>query len=96
MGLGSQYAGTFLPSVLGKPPAHFHVYLIDDSSPFKPINLFLASADVLFGPITTICANGRVIKKIPWSAFRLLDKDWQRVKDVKDILVVCLFACDAT
>jgi hypothetical protein len=60
--------------------------------PFKPINLFIASADELFGPITTVRANGRIMKKIPWTAFHLTDDDWQRVKDVKDILVVRLFA----
>ena len=56
--------------------------LLTNSSPFKPINLFLALADALFGPITTIHANGQVTKKISWSAFHLSDEDWQCVRDV--------------
>jgi hypothetical protein len=56
------------------------------SSFSKPINLFLASADALFGPITTVRTSGRITKKIPWNAFRLSDLDWERVKDVRDIL----------
>ena len=28
------------------------------------------------------------MKKIPWSAFQLADADWERVKDVRDILKV--------
>lgn len=68
--------------------SHFQRYLLR-STFLKSINLFLASADGLFGPITTVRMNGRITKKIPWSAFQLSDEDWERVKDVKDILVVC-------
>jgi hypothetical protein len=52
----------------------------------QAINLFLQSADTLYGPITTICRNGRIEKKIPWSAFTLTEKDWDRVADARDIL----------
>lgn len=58
---------------------------------FKAVNLFIASADALFGPITTVRVNGRVTKKIPWSAFWMSILDWEWVKDVKDILTVCDF-----
>ncbi|KAF8326279.1 hypothetical protein F5887DRAFT_899983, partial [Amanita rubescens] len=47
---------------------------------------FLAAADDLFGPITTICTNRRIDKKIPWSAFRLSKSDWACVEDVRLIL----------
>ncbi|KAF8495240.1 hypothetical protein F5888DRAFT_1616033, partial [Russula emetica] len=47
---------------------------------------FLKSADALYGPITTVRCNGRIVKKIPWSAFQLADADWGRVKDAQDIL----------
>ena len=35
----------------------------------QPINLFLKSANALYGPITTVRHNRQVVKKIPWSAF---------------------------
>jgi len=49
-------------------------------------------ADALYGPITTICCNGQIMKKIPWSAFMLAGWDWEQVKDVRDILKVSLFS----
>jgi len=33
----------------------------------QAINLFLQSADTLYGPITIIRRNGQIEKKIPWS-----------------------------
>lgn len=54
----------------------------------KPINLFISSADQLYGPITTLRRDGRVVKKVPWSAFALSDADWARVVDAKMILAV--------
>lgn len=57
----------------------------------QAINLFLQSADALYGPITTIRRNGHIEKKIPWSAFTLTDQDWERVKDARDLLKVSLF-----
>jgi hypothetical protein len=52
----------------------------------QAINLFLQSADTLYGPITIIRRNGRIEKKIPWSAFALTEQDWDRVADARDIL----------
>jgi len=60
---------------------------------FKPIGLFLSSADEIFGPITTLRRENRVVKHLPWSAFKLTDSDWQRVVDVRDILQVCEVPC---
>lgn len=55
----------------------------------QPINLFLKSADTLYGHITTVHHNRQVMKKMPWSAFKLMDGDWETVRDVRDILKVC-------
>ena len=63
-------------------------YLCSLFNKFKPIGLFLSSADEIFGPITTLRRDNRVVKHIPWSAFKLADSDWQRVVDVHDILKV--------
>jgi hypothetical protein len=54
----------------------------------KAINLFLATADQLFGPITVICQNGHIVKTIPWSAFNLSDSDWELISDACAILKV--------
>jgi hypothetical protein len=54
----------------------------------QAINLFLQMGDSLYGPITTIRQNSRITKKIPWTVFRLTDRDWERVKDARDILKV--------
>nr|VWO96606.1 C2H2-type domain-containing protein [Ganoderma boninense] len=51
-----------------------------------PITSFTATADAKFGPITTIRKNGKVTKKIPWSAFRLEKEDWDRVGLCVEIL----------
>src|SRR6266550_850651 len=52
----------------------------------QSINLFINSADELFGPITTIRRQGYPIKKIPWTAFRLNVNDWERVNDIHLII----------
>lgn len=56
----------------------------------QPVNLFILSADQLYGPITTLrresSRDGRIIKNIPWTAFALDELDWARVLDVKMIL----------
>jgi len=52
------------------------------------MGVFVASADEKYGPITTLRANNRVTKHIPWSAFKLSDRDWHRVVDARDILGV--------
>jgi hypothetical protein len=56
---------------------------------FQPIAMFLASADDLYGPITTLRRENRLVKHIPWSAFKMADRDWTRVVDTRDILKVC-------
>ena len=56
------------------------------------VKLFLASADELFGPITTVHKNGWVVKKLPWSAFVLDDEDWKRIDEFEptaDLILVC-------
>ena len=55
---------------------------------FEAINLFILSADQLYGPITTLRRDGRLFKKLPWTAFSLSDGDWARVLDAKAILAV--------
>jgi hypothetical protein len=55
--------------------------------------LYLSSADEIFGPITTLRRNNRVVKHVPWSAFKLGDSDWERVVDVRDILNVSEVFC---
>lgn len=62
-----------------------HLSLIDI---WQPLKLFLSSADELFGPITTLRKNGRIVKKIPWSTFILNDEDWERIDLLIDILFV--------
>jgi hypothetical protein len=52
----------------------------------QAIRLFIAAANVLFGPITVLRCDGRVFKKIPWSAFRISEMDWVRVLNAKSIL----------
>ncbi|KAH9928415.1 hypothetical protein B0H21DRAFT_670095, partial [Amylocystis lapponica] len=47
---------------------------------------FVATADAQFGPITTIRQAGKIVKKIPWSAFQLREPDWRRVQLCADIL----------
>ena len=42
----------------------------------------------MFGSITTLRTGGKVTKRIPWMAFRLAPEDWQRVRDVCEILAV--------
>jgi len=54
----------------------------------KAINLFISSADHRYGPITTIRYKGQIVKHIPWSAFTLSEGDWERVKEVGEILDV--------
>jgi len=58
----------------------------------QPINLFIASADERFGSITTLRRDGRVVKHIPWAAFKLSEMDWCRVRDAAAILAVRTFS----
>jgi hypothetical protein len=52
------------------------------------VNLFIASADELYRPITILHCDGQIIKKIPWSAFKISNLDWARVLTAKSILEV--------
>ena len=56
------------------------------------MGVFVTSANEMYGPITTLCANNCLVKHIPWSAFKLSDQDWHRVVDACDILGVS-FPC---
>jgi hypothetical protein len=42
----------------------------------------------MYGPITTLRRDNRLVKHIPWSAFKMVDLDWARVIDACDILEV--------
>ena len=52
----------------------------------QPINLFINSADELFGPITTIRRAGLPAKQIPWTTFSFKASDWERVNDIRTIV----------
>ncbi|KAF8075323.1 hypothetical protein FPV67DRAFT_1408806 [Lyophyllum atratum] len=52
----------------------------------QAIDLFVSTADTLYGPITVVRCEGRISKKISWSAFTLTDDDWARVAEARDIL----------
>jgi len=54
----------------------------------QPIALFVTSADEMYGPITTLRRDNRLLKHIPWSAFKMVESDWLRVIDARDILGV--------
>jgi hypothetical protein len=57
----------------------------------QPINLFVASADHRYGPITTIRqGNGQVSKHLTWRAFTFSENDWARVQEACEILEVSL------
>jgi hypothetical protein len=60
------------------------------------IKLFIALADELYGPITTIRHDGRIEKHIRWLAFQLKEADWARVFDTKNILLVRPYSCHIT
>jgi len=57
----------------------------------QPIDLFISAANKLFGPITMLrkSSNQQNVQHIPWSAFQLNKTDWDRIRDVRDILSVC-------
>jgi len=55
------------------------------------MGLFMTSADAMYGPITTLWHDNRLVKHIPWSAFKMSDQDWTRVVDARDILGVSTF-----
>jgi hypothetical protein len=52
------------------------------------INIFISTADELFGPVTVIQRNGKLVKNIPWTAFTFKNADWERVNDAREIIAV--------
>jgi hypothetical protein len=66
-----------------------HNIVMDIDMSWQAIDLFIASADQLYGPMMTVRSEGQVVKKISWSAFKMSNRDWARVLDVRDILAVC-------
>jgi hypothetical protein len=48
----------------------------------------VTSADEMYGPITTLRRDKQPVKHIPWAAFKLVEADWKRVIDARDILGV--------
>jgi hypothetical protein len=54
----------------------------------KAINLFVNSADELYGPITTIRRESCIRERIRWSAFALKPSDWERVQDMRAVISV--------
>lgn len=52
----------------------------------QPINLFIKSADELFGPISSIRRSRKPVKHIPWTSFTISTADWERVNDVRTII----------
>lgn len=53
--------------------------------------LFVTSADQMYGPIMMLRCDNRLVKHIPWTAFKMSDLDWVRVVDAQDILGVRMF-----
>jgi len=42
----------------------------------------------MYGPITTLRHDKQPVKHIPWAAFKMVEADWKRVIDARDILGV--------
>jgi hypothetical protein len=42
----------------------------------------------MYGPITTLRRDNCLVKRLPWTAFKLAEPDWLRVIDARDILGV--------
>lgn len=70
---------------------HSFVRFTYSKAVLQPIGLFVTSADAMYGPITTLRRDNRLVKHIPWSAFKMSDRDWTRVIDARDILGVSSF-----
>jgi hypothetical protein len=52
----------------------------------QAINLFVSSADELFGPITSVRCGDSPTWHIPWTVFALKPSDWERVNDICRII----------
>ena len=77
------------PGGPGFNPQSGHLFCLNIDMSWQAIDLFIASTDQLYGPIMTVRSEGQVVKKIPWSAFKMSNRDWARVLDVRNILTVC-------
>jgi hypothetical protein len=86
MGYCLSHARQVLPTLQGLHLFSSFFLLADLSC--QAITLFVSTADQRYGPITTIRRNGRVVKHIPWTVFAITETDWERVKQVCDILAV--------
>ena len=53
----------------------------------KAVNMFLSSADELYGENMMVHKNNCILKKIPWTTFKLDEDDWGVVYDAKLICV---------
>jgi len=75
---------------------HISSFLLLADSSHESINLFITTADQWYGPITTIHSHGHILKHIPWTAFTITGNDWERVKEVSEILAVRFTHLDCT
>jgi hypothetical protein len=87
LGFSFQHAGPSTQAPRRESPCHFTAAL---TKLVQAINLFISSADQLYGPITTLRRDGHVLKKIPWTVFSLSESDWVRVLDARQILAVSI------
>ena len=70
-----------------------HFLLLSHSADFfffQPINMFINSADELYGPITTVQNDGQA-KQISWTNFTLSMRAWERVHDTWSVISVSSF-----
>ena len=56
----------------------------------QAINLFISSADELFGLMTTIRRDGFTLKHIKWASFVLSNANWKGLENMSKILEVCV------
>ncbi len=68
--------------------AYLSILFLRFNNKFQAIDEFISSADRKFGPITTIRQDGKIQKKIRWSAFQFDDADWHRVFLCGELLAV--------
>ena len=70
---------------------HSFVHFTYSKAVWQPMGLFVMLADAMYGSITTLQHDNWLVKHIPWSAFKMSDRDWTWVIDVCDILGVSSF-----
>src|SRR5258705_9996978 len=65
------------------------IWIFPSDCYWSPIGLlWYWGGSVKYCPITTICKHGKVVKKIPWTAFLLDELRWQWVVWCAEILEV--------